>query len=340
MKKKGLDIGFTQLGRRISAEEKRDLRRKPQLTVAVLNRDSTRFSARLMEQIDALFSPELHTDSAEKGGGLTGEVLIIDMDPSAERNDYLLETWPRLRILLPTRSLTPLEGVFLAARESAAPQLLLIDSCAVIEQLDLPAQLKRFQREPDLFAVGPALIDENGTQLSAVVKAFFDRERMHMIDGNRETVTGSLLLKGYSGIYDREKLLRLERPPVFSGLWEEADHFFGAWGRGWRVKVDPAFQILLHELPGSVDLPSGKGRLRYLRNEIRFLRRNFRDRESRRLRRRFLLKQSMRELFRLHPLLFWAVVLELFRSWNPFKKLPKREGLVYTIEQIFDQLME
>lgn len=341
MKQQGLDIGFTQLGRRVGAGDRRDQRRKPMLSAVILNRDSTRFSARLVEQIADLFSPEMQGAAGRDAESpvLQGELLLVDMDPSAERNEYLLSVWPQLRILIPTRPLTALEGVFLAAREAVAPFMLLLDSAATVEQLDPEQLLQRFRREPDLFAVGPALLTGEGEPCPSVVKAFFDRERMHMIDGNRDAVTGSLLLKGYSGCYHREKLLRLERPPLFDGVWEEADLFFGGWLSGWRVKVDPGFQLLLkNELP-AVGLPD-KGRLRYLRREIRFLRRNFRDRESRRIRRRYLLRQSLRELIRFRPLLFTAAVLELLRSWNPFVRLPKRQQSVYTIEQIFDQLME
>lgn len=325
------EIGFTQLGRRRSVLEKRESSRKSLLSILVINRDSATFRLENLAQLRTLLAA---IDSL-------GEIIFIDNDRLPAHSETLVQDYPEVRVLIPTRKLAFRQCFLLGMREALSPHVLVLDASCYLAAMDLDSVFRVFADKRH-FAVGFQLEDSEGNPLPSVVKAFVDQHRLYMIEGNRGFAAASLFLKDFVGIYDREKVLFLGSPdPAFRGIWAAIDFFFTAWGRGWLTAVEPSNRVQIGFPLPTLERPvSLMRRIAWARGELRFLKKYLRDRKQRPFHRRHLLWQGLGRLVHLDPALFSALGLELVCSLWPGKRRLRPADAVLAPEDIFNLLME
>lgn len=270
-----MEAGFTQLGRRLSAQEKREYGRRLELTILVINESGRMFRM-------AAFA---HGAQMARGLGSSVEILFIDLDAAHSRIDILLAEFPGLRVIIPTRKMKFAEAVGLGMREALAPHVLVLDSATAIVNFELAAAQAAFAADKRLFAIGPALVDEGGSELPVRLGARLEAGRCLLTEDMAASRQPTLALRGFRGIVDREKALFVGVPEAGLGTgWAAIEWFYTAWARGWQTIVDPVHCLLVGAdgVESFVPGPGFARRRRFYRDESLFLARHCRDRENRR----------------------------------------------------------
>lgn len=289
--------GFIQLGRRLSGVGKREAQRHLVLSLVLAAPGPS--AAAVFPALDDAFA-------LFETSGIPGEVLLVGRSPATVLPENLLRERPELRVCIPTRTLSLPEAFLLGAGEAVAPRVLLLEADTRIRFVDIRRLLDLFANR-QLFAAG--FCDEDNPR---VTSAAVRDGRVRLLTRETESACPAFLLPGFAGVYDRERLLLLEPtggPAAFP--WREADLFYRAWARGWITMADPGSLVAR-----ACEPPAAAGfrkRLGDVRGEIRFLHRNFVDRESRRLRHRFFLRHALRRLLRLDAAPALACLVERVR---------------------------
>ena len=325
------NIGFTHLGKKLTPLGKRENKKKSILSILIINENSGSFSLPALRQSWQIIKSVDHL----------GEIIIIDNDPSQSKTEAILSEFSEIRILIPTEKLSFSESFYLGINEAVSPHVLIIDSSCYIKHIDLDNVFKNFNNNRT-FALGFQLIDTEGNPIPSVVKAFLDRGRLSMIEGNRNFAASSLLLKNYFGIYDREKVLFLTQPYSSSStVWPMIDFFFNAWSRGWMTTIDPVNRLEIPFLPASV-FPQNKFRikLRYHRLELRFLRKYFTDKKSKIYTKKHFFKISLKKMLKFDFSMILAFIFENSSTLFIRTKIRERSKSFFTPLDVLNFLME
>ena len=291
--------GFTQLGKRLSAQEKRDFARRLEVSVLCINVSGQEFRMAAFERTAALV-----TSLAP-----LSELILIDLDSVHSRNTVLLDEFPWMRIIIPTRTISLTAAIALGMKEALGQRVLLVDTSAAVAFFDFPSALRAFREDRRLFAIGPVIVADDEKECPVLLGASLKNGRLCLTESVPTMPAASLGLRRFYGIYDREKVLFLGAPP--EGLpteWAGLEWFVSAWSRGWRTKVDPAHCVYA---PGdwSLSLLPGPGfleRVGFFRIEIAFLRRHCRSKEQVRARRQSIFFKALTNILRLDFALFFA----------------------------------
>jgi len=286
------ETGFTQLGKRFSAQEKRDYARRIELSVLCINISGQTFRMPAFERTAAMVA----------GLAPLAELILVDLDAAHSRNDLLLAEYPWMRVIIPTREIGLPAALFLGMREALGQRVLVLDTATAIAYFDIPGALRAFREERRLFAIGPSIIAEDETECPVVLGGCIEDGRLQMTEAVASETRYSLALRRFYGLYDREKVLFLGTPPTSLPLdWAVLEWFISAWSRGWRTVINPEHCFYIPgSWPRSV-LP-GKAfvdRVRFYRYEIGFLRRHCRSREQVRARRRSIFRRALTNLLKL-----------------------------------------
>ena len=318
--------GFTQLGKRLTGIGRREAKLEVQLSVVVVSVDGEEFS---LHSIAGSFT-QLRENN------LGGEVILVDRCSPQSRLEQLLRDFPDLKILIPTEPLSYLEAFCLGAREAIASKVLNFHASCKPEPVDLPRLLYFFE-DRRLFAAG-FMHSASGC---AIIPAFEQGRLLLQAHTPKEAVP-ALFLPDYCGMYDREKLLKIDiRPRIFPEPWGDVDFYYSAWSRGWITMVDPQSRFSGGRRGCITEEPAGFwNRLRFFRGETAFLRRNLVDSLHGKLRRRFFFRYSIRRLLHLDPAPALACLAERLRSWIPWKKQEKRMEAVFSASDIFALIRE
>jgi len=319
-----MEIGFAQLGRRLLAQEKRELARTLDLSFVCINDRSAFFRmaalARVFEYARVL--------------GPRAEVLFIDLDSEESRVADLLADFPALRVLIPAKRIPLADAVSLGMREALAPYVCVLRSAYILADLDVDSMLAGFRADPRLFALGPCFVNEEGSDLpyqdirlragrlelcgQALASAPALREQH---DAAQHEARNMAFLPNYVGVYAREKALFI--PPPEKRLlpeWACLEWFYGAWARGWRSSIeDPRFCCMseVGASPDSFSCRTLSARMRFYRHEIFFLRRHDLRREG-----------FFRSLRR-------SGLAFLFAWLTPKLRVPSARGEVLCAEEVF-----
>lgn len=300
--------GFTQLGKRLSAQEKREAARRTELSVLCINLSGRSFRMPALERAAALVA------------SLTprAELILIDLDASHSRNEILLTEFPWLRIIIPTVRLGLGAAIALGVGEALGQRILILDTAAAIASFDIPRALQAFRNDNRLFAIGTAIVAGEESESPVRLLGRLVKGRLLLEERIPHEVGPSLALRRFWGLYDREKILFLGAPTDSLPLdWAVLEWFVSAWSRGWRTIIDPAHCLYLPG-EGPVSLLPGKGffeRLRFVRQEIGFLDRHCREKEQVRIRRKSLFFETWHRLLRLDCTLLFA-----WLTYNRFRR--------------------
>jgi len=325
------NVAFTQLGKKIAPFDRKEYKRKSILSILIINQDKRHFSKETVKSAWQII----------KALDGLGEITIIDNDFSRTQTEALLKEFPEIRILVPTRPVSFHTAFFLGLKEAMSPHVLVIDSSCKIDSLELDCIFRTFQ-DKRTFAMGFRLLDSESNPVPSVVKAFLDRGRMTMIEGNRDFAASSLFLKNFYGIYDRKKAIFLEEPDMrMKGIWSSVDYFFRGWSRGWITTIDPVNRLQADiPVPPAAEESGFFRKFRYHRQELRFLKKHFLDPESRRYRKRHFLIQGWKKLIRLDPAMFISFFIENLSSAFSWTTNRKRAESFLTPMDVFHILME
>ncbi len=299
--------GFTQLGKRLSAQEKREYARRIELSVLCINLSGRSFRMPAFERTAAMvaaLSP-------------LAELILVDLDAPHSRNDLLLEEFPWMRIIIPTARMGLAAAVALGVREALGQRIFILDTASAIAFFDIPKALQAFREDRRLFAIGPAIVAGEETECPVRLEGRLVEGRLRIDERIPLEAGPSLALRRFCGLYDREKVLFLGAPPdVLPPDWAALEWFVAAWSRGWRTMVDPAHCLYI---PGEwqVSMLPGAGfleRVRFVRQEIGFLRRHCPGRDQVRARRHSIFFKAWANIFRLDfTLLFAGLTHNRFR---------------------------
>jgi GT2 family glycosyltransferase len=159
------------------------------------------------------------------------------------------------------------------AAEHDATHVLLLNNDTIVQDRDLLRRLI-LAMEPDVAAVGPMVLNADGTIYSA-------GGRIHWVTGWSRHEKGPVMLDGPYTVEWLDgpcMLISLEAvrriggfAPVFISYWEDVDWCVRASRSGYRCLVEPRASIV-HLRGGSI--PSAEGYAFSLRNAILFIRRN------------------------------------------------------------------
>ena len=126
------ETGFTQLGKRFSAQEKRDYARRIELSVLCINVSGQTFRMPAFERTAAMVA----------GLAPLAELILVDLDAAHSRNDLLLAEYPWMRVIIPTREIGLPAALFLGMREALGQRVLVLDTATAIAYFDIPGDRK------------------------------------------------------------------------------------------------------------------------------------------------------------------------------------------------------
>ena len=323
--------GFIQLGRRSSSGKGRFTRKEFALSLLVVNNAPPLVTLENLSRLRDVCE-SLHNDA---------EVLIIANDKAAAGYEQLIHAFPEVRLLIPVVEHSFRQCLWLGMQEAQGQLVMVLDPGCYINTIDFDTVFRAFTNA-SLFAMGFSLRTPEGNEIDSIIKAFPERGYLRLLAARREYAAKSFFLRDFLGIYHREKMMLLQNVERhLHGVWAAADFFLGAWTRGWQTIVDPANEVLYSYQPESLIAAGGVcSRIRFYRNEIGFLRRNFIDTESRRFRRRYLVKTAWAALRRFDVAPGCALFIEFARKFLPGRRVPLRYEAVLSPLEVFQKLME
>jgi GT2 family glycosyltransferase len=256
------------------------------------------------------------------------EVMVIDNGSSDKSREYLLDTFPEVKVLPLEENLSFTRAMNMGIREAGGEVVISLNNDTIVEKGFILPLVERFREDGALFAVGAKmLLGNNGTLNFGRAKADFSYGifNRRIIDSLSPAHTLYACAGGFA--FSKDKFLELggfdEDIDVY---WEDLDLCYRGWKRGWKTIYEPR-SIIYHKLHGTnlkrlgqkgIDLLSGQ-------NYSLFIIKNMHDKAF------FLRQILLTPLFLLvliftGKLYFAGGILRSLRRWGLFLKKRKAEA--------------
>ncbi len=199
------------------------------------------------------YLPSVETALANYAGQT--ELIVVD-DASTDDSITVLEKlFPRVRVIRHQTNQGFGKACGSGVRAAIHPYIILLNSDVAVAP-DFVEPLMRPFEDPDVFAVSPLILDENGKLQDVCINTpYLCRGKIRFKPLRSDSVkTGNPILKGHwftlfppggAFAFDKERFLELEGfDPLFEPFYyEDTDLGFRAWRRGWLCVVAPESRV-------------------------------------------------------------------------------------------------
>ncbi|MCK5219484.1 glycosyltransferase family 2 protein [bacterium] len=255
---------------------------EPQISIAIVNWNTREYLVKCLQALRA------------GAAGLTLEIIVVDNASSDGSAKAVAEQFPEIQLLANRENLGFAAGINQALNLAQAPFCMLLNPDTEMQPQALQIMLEDLEAHPEAWAVGPKLLNGDGsilpsgrkfpTMFSTWMEGLLPR-RVKASDWWKKAVFGRLDFEVPVEVNEVSGACFITRQKVFEKIgflderfflyYEEVDWFLRLAAAGGKVRYQPRARIIHHWGAGA-NKTQGESVLLYYRSQFKFWRKHHR----------------------------------------------------------------